>query len=125
MPRRFGRVDHATNIPETERCVVQGGVIKEQRPKADVTSRDVLPLPHREKSTTELISANEWSKRKPLQVQAAKILSQLASMEKMSFDFSDRVLGEVFADFGNDPFLDIGVERVAQISERARRRDDD
>jgi len=43
----------------------------------------------------------------------------------MSFNFPDRVLGQVFADFGNDPFLDIGVEGVPQIGERARRRDDD
>jgi hypothetical protein len=35
----------------------------------------------------------------------------------MSFNFPDRVLGQVFADFGNDPFLDIGVEGVPQIGE--------
>ena len=52
-------------------------------------------------------------------------LFALASTKKMSFDFSDRVLGKVFADFGNDPLLDVGVEGVAQIGERARRRDDD
>jgi hypothetical protein len=34
---------------------------------------------------------------------------ELASTKKMSFNFPDRVLGQVFADFGNDPFLDIGV----------------
>lgn len=58
----------------------------------------------------EFISYSEW---------------ELASTKKMSFNFPDRVLGQVFADFGNDPFLDIGVEGVPQIGERARRRDDD
>ncbi len=34
--------DHATNIAETVYYVVQGGAIKEKRPKADVTSREML-----------------------------------------------------------------------------------
>jgi phosphate transport system protein len=36
--------DHATNIAETVYYIVQGGEIKELRPKADVTSREKLPL---------------------------------------------------------------------------------
>jgi len=37
--------DHATNIAETVYYIVQGRVLSEERPKADVTSREVLPLP--------------------------------------------------------------------------------
>jgi phosphate transport system protein len=38
--------DHATNIAETVYYVVQGSELKhEERPKADVTSRSMLPLP--------------------------------------------------------------------------------
>ncbi len=36
--------DHATNIAETVYYIVQGSQIKEARPKADVTSRETLPL---------------------------------------------------------------------------------
>ena len=56
--------DHATNIAETVYYVVQGSAIKEERPKADVTSREMLPLRDREKSTTELISAKRAVKKK-------------------------------------------------------------
>ena len=37
--------DHATNIAETVYYIVQGTQIKEERPKADVTSREALLLP--------------------------------------------------------------------------------
>lgn len=37
--------DHATNIAESVYYVVQGSQLKEERPKADVTSRETLPLP--------------------------------------------------------------------------------
>ena len=37
--------DHATNIAETVYYIVQGSEIKEERPKADITSREALPLP--------------------------------------------------------------------------------
>jgi len=37
--------DHATNIAETVYYIVQGRELKEERPKADVTSREALPLP--------------------------------------------------------------------------------
>ena len=37
--------DHATNIAETVYYIVQGSELKEERPKADVTSREALPLP--------------------------------------------------------------------------------
>jgi len=35
--------DHATNIAETVYCIVQGTQLKEERPKADVTSKETLP----------------------------------------------------------------------------------
>ena len=37
--------DHATNIAETVYYIVEGRQLKEQRPKADITSRTKLPLP--------------------------------------------------------------------------------
>ncbi len=37
--------DHATNIAETVYYIVEGRQLKEERPKADVTSREALPLP--------------------------------------------------------------------------------
>jgi phosphate transport system protein len=37
--------DHATNIAETIYYIVQGSELKEERPKADITSREALPLP--------------------------------------------------------------------------------
>ena len=37
--------DHATNIAETVYYIVQGSELKEERPKADITSREALPLP--------------------------------------------------------------------------------
>ena len=37
--------DHATNIAETVYYIVQGSELKEERPKADITSRKALPLP--------------------------------------------------------------------------------
>ncbi len=37
--------DHATNIAETVYYIVQGSQLKEERPKADVTSREALPVP--------------------------------------------------------------------------------
>jgi len=37
--------DHATNIAETIYYIVQGSEFKEERPKADITSREALPLP--------------------------------------------------------------------------------
>jgi phosphate transport system protein len=37
--------DHATNIAETVYYIVQGSQLKEERPKADITSRETLPLP--------------------------------------------------------------------------------
>ena len=37
--------DHATNIAETVYYIVQGSELKEERPKADITSREPLPLP--------------------------------------------------------------------------------
>jgi phosphate transport system protein len=37
--------DHATNIAETVYYIVQGSEFKEERPKADITSREALPLP--------------------------------------------------------------------------------
>jgi phosphate transport system protein len=37
--------DHATNIAETVYYIVEGRQLPEERPKADVTSREVLPLP--------------------------------------------------------------------------------
>ncbi len=37
--------DHATNIAETVYYIVEGSQLKEERPKADVTSRQTLPLP--------------------------------------------------------------------------------
>ena len=37
--------DHATNIAETVYYIVEGRLLKEERPKADVTSREALPLP--------------------------------------------------------------------------------
>jgi phosphate transport system protein len=37
--------DHATNIAETVYYIVQGRALSEERPKADVTSREALPLP--------------------------------------------------------------------------------
>jgi len=37
--------DHATNIAETVYYIVEGHQLKEERPKADVTSREALPLP--------------------------------------------------------------------------------
>ncbi len=37
--------DHATNIAETVYYIVEGSKLKEERPKADVTSRGNLPLP--------------------------------------------------------------------------------
>ena len=37
--------DHATNIAETVYYIVEGSQLKEERPKADVTSRGNLPLP--------------------------------------------------------------------------------
>ena len=36
--------DHATNIAETVYYIVEGSQLKEERPKADVTSRETLPL---------------------------------------------------------------------------------
>ena len=36
--------DHATNIAETVYYVVQGRPLLEERPKADLTSKQVLPL---------------------------------------------------------------------------------
>ena len=35
--------DHATNIAETVYYVVEGRQLPEERPKADVTSKEVLP----------------------------------------------------------------------------------
>ena len=35
--------DHATNIAETVYYIVQGTQLKEERPKADVTSKEMLP----------------------------------------------------------------------------------
>jgi len=35
--------DHATNIAETVYYIVQGTQLKEERPKADVTSKETLP----------------------------------------------------------------------------------
>jgi len=37
--------DHATNIAETVYYIVEGSQLKEERPKADVTSKTKLPLP--------------------------------------------------------------------------------
>lgn len=37
--------DHATNIAETVYYIIEGRQLKEERPKADVTSREALPLP--------------------------------------------------------------------------------
>lgn len=37
--------DHATNIAETVYYIVQGRPLKEERPKADITSAQMLPLP--------------------------------------------------------------------------------
>ena len=37
--------DHATNIAETVYYIVQGRPLKEERPKADMTSAQMLPLP--------------------------------------------------------------------------------
>ena len=37
--------DHATNIAETVYYIVQGRPLTEERPKADVTSTQMLPLP--------------------------------------------------------------------------------
>ena len=37
--------DHAINIAETVYYIVDGRQLKEERPKADVTSREALPLP--------------------------------------------------------------------------------
>jgi len=37
--------DHATNIAETVYYIVEGRELKEERPKADVTSREALALP--------------------------------------------------------------------------------
>jgi len=37
--------DHATNIAETIYYIVQGRPLSEERPKADVTSKQTLPLP--------------------------------------------------------------------------------
>jgi phosphate transport system protein len=37
--------DHATNIAETVYYIVEGRQLKEERPKADVTSKKTLPLP--------------------------------------------------------------------------------
>jgi phosphate transport system protein len=37
--------DHATNIAETVYYIVEGRQLKEEHPKADVTSREALPLP--------------------------------------------------------------------------------
>lgn len=36
--------DHATNIAETVYYIVEGRALAEERPKADVTSRETLPL---------------------------------------------------------------------------------
>ena len=36
--------DHVTNIAETIYYVLEGRQITEQRPKADVTSRETLPM---------------------------------------------------------------------------------
>ncbi len=36
--------DHATNIAETVYYIVEGRQLKEERPKADVTSKETLPL---------------------------------------------------------------------------------
>ena len=37
--------DHVTNIAETVYYIVQGREISEERPKADVTSKEALPRP--------------------------------------------------------------------------------
>jgi phosphate transport system protein len=39
--------DHATNIAETVYYIVEGSKLKEERPKADVTSRETLSMPLR------------------------------------------------------------------------------
>jgi phosphate transport system protein len=36
--------DHATNIAETVYYIVRGRALSEERPKADITSRETLPL---------------------------------------------------------------------------------
>src|SRR6516165_3356088 len=42
----------------------------------------------------------------------------------MLLDIVERMLGEILVDLGYDPHFDIGMERLAQIGERTRRRDD-
>ena len=44
--KNFERMgDHATNIAEAVYYIVQGRPLKEERPKADMTSAQMLPLP--------------------------------------------------------------------------------
>jgi hypothetical protein len=38
----------------------------------------------------------------------------------MCFDFRQQVLGQILADFGDDPLLHVGVEGAAQVGARAR-----
>lgn len=45
--------------------------------------------------------------------------------ENVSLDFPNGVLGQILADFGHDPFLDVGMEGTPQIGKGARRRDND
>src|ERR1043166_7186717 len=40
----------------------------------------------------------------------------------MLLDLADRMLGEVLVDLGDDPPLDVGMEGMAQLRQRARRR---
>ena len=45
--------DHVTNIAETIYYVLEGRQITERRPKADVTSRETLPMTHDGELTEE------------------------------------------------------------------------
>src|SRR6516225_654566 len=47
------------------------------------------------------------------------------SPHEMFFDLVRRMLGKVLVDFGDDPPLHVGVERVPQVCERPRRGDND
>ena len=45
--------------------------------------------------------------------------------EQVRLDVRNRMIGEVLADLGHDPLLDVLMKGAAQVGERARRRDND